>query len=71
MLTSLLLAFLPEDIAHLGMDAVFNPATRDAAAPAYARAHEAVVAFQALAAAVLCGITAWCFRGNPKSAVNS
>lgn len=71
MLTSLLIAFMPQDIAHMGMDAIFNPATRDAAAPAYARAHEAVIAFQAVVAAILCGVTAWCFRGNPKSAANA
>ncbi len=67
MLTSLMLTFLPPELASAGMDAIYDPATHDAAAPAYAHAHELVIAFHALAAAVLCALTAWCFRGNPKS----
>lgn len=71
MLTSLLLAFLPPEIAHMGMDAIYDSTTHDAAAPSYAHAHELVLAFHAFAAAVFCGITAWCFRGNPKSPAQS
>lgn len=67
MLTSLMLSFLPPDFAHMGMNAIYDPSTHDAATPAYAHAHELVLAFHALAAAVLCVLTAWCFRGNPKS----
>lgn len=67
MLTSLLLAFLPPGIAHMGMNAIYDPATHDAAATAYARAHELTIVFLAATAVVFCAITAWCFRGNPKS----
>lgn len=68
MLTSLMLSFLPPELAGKGMNAIYDPATHDAAAPAYTHAHELTIAFHALAAAVLCALTAWCFRGNPKSA---
>ncbi|WP_375544557.1 MFS transporter [Corynebacterium appendicis] len=67
MLTSLLLAFLPPGIAHMGMNAIYDPATHDAAATAYAHAHELTIVFLAATAVVFCAITAWCFRGNPKS----
>lgn len=67
MLTSLMLSFLPPELADKGMEAIYDPATHDAAAPAYAHAHEVTIAFLAAAAIVFCGITAWCFRGNPKS----
>lgn len=67
LLTSMLLAFLPPELAQQGMNAIYDPATRDAAAPAYADAHEVVILFHAAAAALLVAITAWCFRGNPTS----
>lgn len=67
MLTSLMLSFLPPELADKGMSAIYDPATHDAAAPAYAHAHELTIAFLAATATVFCAITAWCFRGNPKT----
>lgn len=67
MLTSLMLSFLPPELADKGMNAIYDPATHDAAAPAYAQAHELTIAFLAATATVFCAITAWCFRGNPKT----
>lgn len=67
MLTSLMLRFLPPGLADKGMNAILDPATNAAASPAYAHAHELVIGFLALAAAVFFVLTAWCFRGNPKS----
>ena len=67
MLTSLLLSFLPPELAEKGMSAIYDPATHDAAAPAYAHAHELTMAFLAATAVAFCAITAWCFRGNPKT----
>lgn len=67
MLTSLMLSFLPPELTDKGMDAILDPATNAAASPAYAHAHELTIFFLAGAAAVFCAITAWCFRGNPKS----
>lgn len=69
MLTSLMLSFLPPELADKGMNAIYDPATHDAAAPAYAHAHELTIAFLAVTASVFCAITAWCFRGNPKTPI--
>lgn len=60
---------LPPELASAGMDAMFNPTTNPLASPAYAHAHEVVILFVATAAALFGVATAWCFRGNPKSAV--
>lgn len=60
---------LPAELQDAGMDAMYNPSTAALAAPAYTHAHEMVIIFLVSSALIFGAVTAWCFRGNPKTAV--
>ncbi|MGI0540743.1 MFS transporter [Corynebacterium aquatimens] len=62
-------SLLPPELQAKGMDAMYDPTTNPLAAPAYTSAHETVILFLAVTAAIFGVVTAWCFRDNPTSPV--
>ncbi|WP_022868476.1 MFS transporter [Schaalia vaccimaxillae] len=61
---------LPADLRERGIDALYDPATRQAAAVAYESGYLTVVGILAVVVVALAAATAWCFRGNLKSGGN-
>lgn len=58
---------LPDALAPQGTDALLSPATHDTAAAAYDSAYFLTVGGLACTTFIFAVLTAWCFRGNPKS----
>lgn len=58
---------LPAGLRGAGTEALSSPATREAAASAYDAGYLTTVGLLAVVVLALAGVTAWCFRDNPRS----
>lgn len=62
------MANLPAELQDMGMNAVYDPAANAAGAgDAYGTAYVYVIGGLGVVALIFAAITAWCFKGNPKS----
>jgi len=67
LVTALMEQGLPAGLRGVGTEALSSPATREAAASAYDAGYLTTVGLLAVVVLALAGVTAWCFRDNPRS----
>ena len=67
LVTALMEQGLPAGLRGAGTEALSSPATREAAASAYDAGYLTTVGLLAVVVLALAGVTAWCFRDNPRS----